>query len=638
MFCSLIPIAACLFLCQEVVSQEVVAAVPETVESASMIQSIFQAESIPLGDGSDAGSIRHETIVVGDGSDAGSIRHDDGYFNEPCISTIGGEDWDDENPRFERRLKPGSMMLTGASPSGSERITGGNRWTKVPYQPLQFSLTLPQFTNPDAVRFWLNGLPADPEMLSLQSDWSSIDPRNVSATYQWDCPPLGKIVLQMEYLMGDVWSPLSRPLRFEVMPPSIPQPVAAGATVSGLIPIVIPAPSIECLNNIVVKFTNVAPGASVVADVEGYGHILGADQANCCYAFDLKALLAVGRHKVTFRQVDSKHCGLSSHASSPIAIDLSFDPNVEVAIDNIKSSRRVAMLNYSEHLIRETHGQEVEWMRQMMRDPCPKLWPSISQPAVENNGNRSTYEKVPTVILPETHESPLEPLPNSPLSNEARSMQTEIPGSELPKPAMNVSITKPSQVDGDCKRPDLFYTLSGQANLWDKRSQQASALSGYLESLESSQDSIMTRFKTSKTVSKIDFDTPTVFKSSRKVYSIDGAVAGDLTILEGMRISASANGMYRLEFKYIAPQTPAIVHLQMQFLSDETSGWKTLTLAPITVKPIDYDEPETVVHQVVREGYSAALERVGGHVIQVRRRGSAVSGYNLSGATESIQF
>lgn len=589
MFCSLLPVAACFFLCHPILIQEGVPAVHVQQETASANQPMFQAES----------------MVFNGESDADSIRPDEGFFYEPCL--LEGEDWDDQIPGFDRRLKPGSMTLTGASPSGSERITGGNRWTKVPYQPLQFSLALPQGTKPDAVRFWLNGLPADPEMLSLQSDWTSTDLRNGSATYQWDCPPLGKIVLQMEYLMGDVWSQLSKPLRFEVMPPSIPQPTATGATVSGLIPLTIPAPSIECFNNIVVKFANVAPGASVVADVEGYGHILGGDQSNCCYSFDLKSLLPVGRYKMSFRQVDSKHCGLSSHASSPIAIDLSLDPNVEVAIDNIKSSRRVAMLNYSEHLIRETHGQEVEWMRQIMRDPCPKRWPSLGQPADESNTH-------------DDHNAPC--IDEHPCTSQ-----------ELPPP-----IARPTHVVGDCKLCDLYSTLFGQSNLWNKRSHQASALSGYLESLELSQDSIVTSFKTQKTVSKIDFDTPTVFKSSRKVYSIDGAVAGDLTILEGMRISASANGMYRLEFKYIAPQTPAIVHLQIQFLSDETSGWKTLTLAPITVKPIDYDEPETVVHQVVREGYSAALERVGGNVIQVRRRGSAVSGYNLSGATESIQF
>ncbi len=589
MFYSLLPVAACLFLCHPILIQEGVPAVHVQQETASANQPMFQAES----------------MVFNGESDADSIRPDEGFFYEPCL--LEGEDWDDQNPGFDRRLKPGSMTLTGASPSGSERITGGNRWTKVPYQPLQFSLALPQGTKPDAVRFWLNGLPADPEMLTLQSDWTSNDLRNGSATYQWDCPPLGKIVLQMEYLMGDVWSQLSKPLRFEVMPPSIPQPTATGATVSGLIPLTIPAPSIECLNNIVVKFANVAPGASVVADVEGYGYILGGDQSNCCYSFDLKSLLPVGRYKMSFRQVDSKHCGLSSHASSPIAIDLSLDPNVEVAIDNIKSARRVAMLNYSEHLIRETHGQEVEWMRQIMRDPCPKRWPIAGEPADESNTH-------------DDHNAPC--IDEHPCTSQ-----------ELPPP-----IARPTHVDGDCKRCDLYCTLFGQSNLWGKRSHQASALSGYLESLESSQDSIMTSFKTQKTVSKIDFDTPTVFKSSRKVYSIDGAVAGDLTILEGMRLTASANGSYRLEFKYIAPQTPAIVHLQIQFLSDETSGWKTLTLAPITVKPIDYDEPETVVHQVVREGYSAALERVGGNVIQVRRRGSAVSGYNLSGATESIQF
>jgi hypothetical protein len=626
MFCSLMPVAACLFLCQVPVVEEVVSAIPEHQETALTIQPIVQAESIIFSDGLDEGSIRHDEIA-------------EGFFDEPCV--IDGEEWDDQNPGLDRRLKPGSMTLASASPSGSERITGGNRWTKVPYQPLQFSLALPEGTNPDAVRFWLNGLPADPEMLSLQSDWSSVDPRNVSATYQWDCPPLGKIVLQMKYLRGDVWSQLSSPLRFEVMPPSVPQPIAAGATVSGLIPLAIPTPSIECLNNIVVKFANLAPGASVVADVEGYGPILGGDQSNCCYSFDLKSLLPVGRHKMTFRHVDSKHCGLSSHASSPIAIDLSFDPNVEVAIDNIKSARRVAMLTYSEHLIRETHGQEVEWMRQIMRDPCPKLWPSAGQTEGASNTIETkvgTSKKNDPCASESTNPPPAKPSDTTPtvtLLNRTSSAEKLVSSSsaeEIPP------IAKPTHLDGDCKRPDLFYTLSGQANLWDKRSLQASALSSYLESLESSQDSIMTRFKTSKTVSKIDFDTPTVFKSSRKVYSTVGAVAGDLTILEGMRISASANGSYRIEFKYIAPQTPAIVHLQIQFLSDESSGWKTLTLAPITVKPIDYDEPETVVHQVIREGYSAALERVGGHVIQVRRRGSAVSGYNLSGATESIQF
>ena len=589
------------------------------------------------------------------------VDFDNGFVDEK------GEDWNNGDSEFARRLQPGAISLNGTSASGTERITGGNRWTKVNYQSLDFGVQLPQGTNPDAIRFWLNGLPADPEMLTLQSDWSTADPRNVTATYQWLCPPLGKIVLQVEYLVGDVWSPLSRPLRLEVMPPSIPRPIAAGASETGLVPLSFQGQTVDCLNQILVKFANVAPGASVVADIDGYGHIQGEDRSNCCYSFDLKTLLTVGRYKMTFRQADAKHCGLSSHASSSISIELSFDPNVEVTIDNIKSSRRLAMLKHAEGLMRETNSQEIEWMRELMREPCPPF-------KFSKNSDVESNESYPGSVVPEdvTHSKPSTAQENEPIIPTPFST----PDSVLPPPLSKGGSTETSnelatpvrpQAESkkdfkkngklilknhdaaqqtieteiplrDCNRPELSVSLKEQQEIWNARSQQARELFQYLEFIESSQDSIMNSFKTSKLVSKIDFDTPTVFASSRRAYSVDGAVAGDLTILEGMRISAAANGNYRVEFKYIAPLTPAIVHLQIQFRSDHISGWKTLTLAPIAVKSIDYDEPETMVHQVVREGYSAALERVGGYIDQVRRRGSAVSGYNLSGTTETFRF
>ena len=80
MFCCLMPIAACLFLCQSPVAEEVVAAIHEP---------ILQAESMPCCDGSDAGSIRHDEMT-------------DGFFDEPSI--VDAEEWGDLNPEFTQRF------------------------------------------------------------------------------------------------------------------------------------------------------------------------------------------------------------------------------------------------------------------------------------------------------------------------------------------------------------------------------------------------------------------------------------------------------------------------------------------------------------------------------------------------------
>ena len=528
-----------------------------------------------------------------------------------------------ESANQTQRLQPATLSLLGNSAFGAERITAGNRWVKVSYQPFNFNLILPLATNPDAVRFWLNGLPADPEMLTLSSFWAAIDRRTVSADFQWQCPSLGKVVLQAEYLIDGTWGPLSRPLRIEIMPPPTPQPIAAGATETGLILIANPVQAIECLNSVVVKFANLTPGASVVADIAGIGHVQGSDQQNCCYFFDLKSTLPVGRYKITFRQIDSNHCGLSSRSSTPIVVDLSYDPYAEVAIDTTKSFRRRELLKFSESLIHESKDQEIESMKQSLRDPCPTPMKPDSVPATAPAAPSIQRKSITSRQKTERTQLSKDNVRNTKLEKAISSHGPQSP-------------TDNKVVYSDLESHCSQIMATGQQ--WSERMKQAYSLSLSMESMESSQDSIKSSFQTSKFVSKIDFDTPTVFACGRKLYSSDGAVAGDLTILEGMRISAAANGTYRVEFKYIAPRTPAILHLQIQIRSDETSGWKTLTLAPIVIKPINYDEPDTMVHQVVREGYSSALERVGGYIDQARRRGSAVSGYNFSGSMESGQF
>ena len=175
--------------------------------------------------------------------------------------------------------------------------------------------------------------------------------------------------------------------------------------------------------------------------------------------------------------------------------------------------------------------------------------------------------------------------------------------------------------------------LLGELERMQARSEQACRIAAYLEAQELLQDRTMKCLTAKKVVSTVEFDTPAIFAATTLTGDRNGATIGDLTILEGMKLDVSGDGRYALTFKYLRPSKPVTLHLQMQCWIDEDSGWKTLTLPPISIDPGRID-PKDQMKEYSYSGHSRALERSSGYLQKVRRTGSALTGYGLNNPSD----
>lgn len=175
--------------------------------------------------------------------------------------------------------------------------------------------------------------------------------------------------------------------------------------------------------------------------------------------------------------------------------------------------------------------------------------------------------------------------------------------------------------------------LLGELERMQARSEQACRIAAYLEAQELLQDRTMKCLTAKKVVSTVEFDTPAIFAATTLTGDRNGATIGDLTILEGMKLDVYGDGRYALTFKYLRPSKPVTLHLQMQCWIDEDSGWKTLTLPPISIDPGRID-PKDQMKEYSYSGHSRALERSSGYLQKVRRTGSALTGYGLNNPSD----
>lgn len=175
--------------------------------------------------------------------------------------------------------------------------------------------------------------------------------------------------------------------------------------------------------------------------------------------------------------------------------------------------------------------------------------------------------------------------------------------------------------------------LLGELERMQARSEQACRIAAYLEAQELLQDRTMKCLTANKVVSTVEFDTPAIFAATTLTGDRNGANIGDLTILEGMKLDVYGDGRYALNFKYLRPIKPVTLHLQMQCWIDEYSGWKTLTLPPISIDPGRID-PKYQMKEYSYSGHSRALERSSGYLQKVRRTGSALTGYGLNNPSD----
>ena len=536
-----------------------------------------------------------------------------------------------------------SLFLNESTPSGMQKIMGGDRWTRVRYRPLEIGVTVASDRVPDATRFWLNGLPADPQLLELVQGWSLESGVGQVITYGWKCPPLGRIVLQVEFQIDGRWIGPSSPLRFQVSPPATPTLNAAGGTNYGLSPIQINGQRIACQETLVVQFSGIDQGASIVADCDGYGPVVGESQVNCCYVFDLKSRLPAGEHTLSFRQFDQEHCGLSSSPSKRITVDLRLSSSNEVAVDNIHSYRRMAMLRELDQIARNeiASTDQIEWMRSLLRNPSIDCAPPTASSEVEgtDKGEPDAVEVIGEGVeglsvppASQTLPAPAKPAAPQPSADPFSKSTKKRAGKFVNTQVQEEMFVLRSEHE-DCSR------LLDQLQSWSNRMRQSNRLASVLETLENDQHNSQQAFRTNKVVSTIDFDLPAVFPHRGAAQlSVDASIKG-LVILEGMRLQTTGNGNYKLTFSYIPPSVPTTAYLQLQFRSGEPNAWKTLTLPPCVIPEVSYEGNATnLVKQYEYEGYSSALERVAGYVEEVRRKGSAVFGYGIYDSSGGMQF
>ncbi len=211
-------------------------------------------------------------------------------------------------------------------------------------------------------------------------------------------------------------------------------------------------------------------------------------------------------------------------------------------------------------------------------------------------------------------------------------MLTELPeqGNQLPEPVAAQRMELQRDPQDIATESNL---LLGELERMQARSEQACAIAAYLEAQELLQDRTLNCLTAKKVVSTIEFDTPTIFAGTTFTGDRTGALVGDLTILEGMKLDVYGDGRYALSFKYLRPSKPVTLHLQVQCWIDEESGWKTLTLPPISINPA-YVDPNNPMKDYSYSGHSRALERSSGYVQKARRTGAAVTGYGLNNPSD----
>jgi len=110
-------------------------------------------------------------------------------------------------------------------------------------------------------------------------------------------------------------------------------------------------------------------------------------------------------------------------------------------------------------------------------------------------------------------------------------------------------------------------------------------------------------------------------------------------IYEGMRFAGQRNGRYDVDFLVRIPAMPTTLRLQFLIQSRGAGAdrqcpktWYTVTLPPIEIRPPQDSSGkfESRVYCIHHDGYSPAIEKIGGDLGQIRREGTARFGFGTS--------
>ncbi|MDM4017974.1 hypothetical protein [Roseiconus lacunae] len=238
-------------------------------------------------------------------------------------------------------MVPAKLTLTSTQPQQGRLHSGDrpSRWATVDYGPLEFTLLIPHVDGEsiDAIRFWLNGNMISPSALIKRDESVVIDPHSQQEVlvntihYEVSCPPLGRHLLQVTYLRKTQWSPMSAPLRFEVLEPPTPEiiAVAQGKQTPSAHQIRLP---IKTNGDVTLKLAGVDPQDRVAVDLDGMEICQVQVDQQCCVAVELAKHVPPGRYRIQVRSIGSQSCDLSSQPSNTAWVQF-HTPDRHVSID-----------------------------------------------------------------------------------------------------------------------------------------------------------------------------------------------------------------------------------------------------------------------------------------------------------------
>jgi len=437
-------------------------------------------------------------------------------------------------------------------------------------------------------------------------------------------------------------------------------------------------------DNLLIALADPFPEGDLIAELTGHGEVLGVALEAGVYRFDLKSQLTPGLHRIRLRLTHPQNEPHSAWVSRPFWVSFKHSAPNDPVIRNLPALARRTLVSTAQQQFELQHAATLDSLNQLLKypledhclidkvqsvlghhrtnqDPCAlddyPIPPAIPHcdclVPCEGCGHADASpaspakppEKPAKSGGPKVQESEQLPTPeqDKPESftpdkfEESRSGKRDakerlVSTRQIPHPSESrVSGQPPEPVHSELVVPDsaqIANHLMMDLEKLQARSEQACQIARYLEAQELLQERTETCLKSKNVVSTIEFDAPAIFAANTFSGDRTGSVVGDLTILEGMKLDIYGDGSYALSYQYLRPSKPVKLHLQLQCWIDEETGWKTLTLPPISINPGNWD-PNQSIKQYTYSGHSRALERSSGYLQKVRRTGSATVGFGL---------
>ncbi len=587
------------------------------------------------------------------------------------------------------------LFLSVRSAHGNQAYTSGlMRSSQIEYGPLSFEIHSTSPIVPSEFRLLVNGMAAHPEEFAMASEWLS-DAQGWRRSIPWNCPPLGKQAIQFEVRLLDRLV-TSEPLWIEIVPPAKPEVVAVGASELATSPIQRGEIVNVYQDMIVVRFA-MSPATSMVMHIQGLQDVPGQALEDCCFAFQLNEL-NIGRHAIKFSRVVGDSCAMTSEASNTLWIQ--YEPkNALHSLRNENALRRKAIVDRVRQVASKSrptfHPVEVYNDMNMEFSPLPFNPPVEAQSTVSTSeaGSHSPISAPEVVLASELPSPTLAPslskiaeeadLPRN--ENTVGDVEDEVEEQRKSSKPVVPEPLEPLESRGKRSVKSHFVLRDGQAELTQAPTVQllASApplnpppldsqkkLSTLLREQAQLDADVLNKFEddlalaeevwlANKVVSHVIFDAPAYFTQNGYGPAGQEDARNGLVLLEGMELSTQASGHWELKIPYIKSTTPAVLHLQIQFKTDQ-GRWKPLTLQPICFKagrpcidPSDCkcssatssaeqsqrcDCSESGQPQVTLKGYSPLLRREVGAFTEVRRRGSVVFGHGYAALEDRRSF